>query len=91
MKTLETVSACDEIIHSDSDFPVGGRSNSYRQAMLLESVNSHVDEEHREDVYHVALALCSLLKDAGLDMSEDEVERAIYMIQCNAHSKFLLF
>lgn len=67
------------------DFPVEGRRNRYRQVMLLESINSHVGEESQEEIQQVTQALSTLIRDSELDMTEEDVNRAIYMIQSNAH------
>jgi hypothetical protein len=89
MKIVESKQSCLIPISSASDidleFPEEGRRNRYRHVMLLESVNSHVEEESQEEIQHIARALSTLLCDSELDMTEDDVNRAIYMIQCNAH------
>jgi hypothetical protein len=69
------------------EYPLGGRSNSFEHVMLLNSATEHLDMTVESEVRCVAEFVSSALERGGLVMSNDEVFRLIYIIQCNAHSK----
>jgi hypothetical protein len=67
------------------EYPSWGPENLFGHVMSLEAPSSSIDEESLEDILVVAGVLESLLGEAGLPLSSEEVNHLLLAIQSNAH------